>query len=194
MAVQLRLIRHGRTVAPDGVFVGSRDVALEPGARDRLQRLRPLLEPHCGPVYVSPMRRTRETLEAVDPGWAPQQIRMDPRIREIDFGRWEMSSFAEISRRDPDLLDGWAEYGDFVFPEGEAVADFTARVGGFLAAVQQGPEREVVAITHGGVIRTMICLALGLPVRHYLLFDVQPGTMTELKLYSRGGILTGLNL
>lgn len=194
MVVRLRLIRHGRTRAPEGVFVGSSDVGLDPGARESLHRLRPLLGSHRGPVYVSPMRRTRETFRELMPGWPADRVLEDERIREIDFGRWEMCSFAEIVRRDPGLMDDWAEYGDFVFPEGEAVADFTARVGDFLAMFQAGPERDVVAITHGGVIRTMICLVLGLPVRHYLLFDVQPGTMTELKLYSRGGILTGLNL
>ncbi|WP_456387458.1 histidine phosphatase family protein [Desulfolithobacter sp.] len=194
MAVRMRLIRHGRTVAPEGVYVGSSDVALEPGAKDMLQRLRPLLESHAGPVYVSPMRRTRETLEAVDPGWAPQQVRMDPRIREIDFGHWEMCSYADISRRDPELMDDWARYKGFVFPGGESVAGFTGRVRDFLAAVQQGEEREVVVITHAGVIRTMICLALGLAERHYLLFDVRPGTMTELLLYSQGGVLTGFNI
>ncbi|WP_457574738.1 histidine phosphatase family protein [Desulfolithobacter sp.] len=194
MTVRLRLIRHGRSRAPEGVFVGSTDVELEPGARKSLLRLRPVLDAHRGPVYVSPMRRTRQTLEELVSGRPAVQVLKDDRIREIDFGRWEMCSFAEIVRRDPGLMADWSEYVDFVFPGGEAVADFTARVGDFLAMVQSGPEREVVAITHGGVIRTMICLALGLPLRHYLLFDVQPGTMTELKLYSRGGILTGLNL
>ncbi|MCW5210022.1 histidine phosphatase family protein, partial [Desulfobulbus sp. US1] len=52
----------------------------------------------------------------------------------------------------------------------------------------------VAVVTHGGVIRTMICLALGISPRNYLLFDVQPASLTVLDLFSEGGVLRGLNL
>jgi hypothetical protein len=41
----------------------------------------------------------------------------------------------------------------------------------------------------------MICLALGLPPRSYLLFDVRPASLTVLELFPGGsGVLRGLNL
>jgi alpha-ribazole phosphatase/probable phosphoglycerate mutase len=56
------------------------------------------------------------------------------------------------------------------------------------------PEAKIGVMTHGGVIRTMICLALGLDAKNYLLFDVRPASLTVLELFDQGGVLSGLNL
>ncbi|MCW5211081.1 histidine phosphatase family protein, partial [Desulfobulbus sp. N3] len=122
----------------------------------------------------------------------------DERLREIDFGRWELQTFADIAAQDEELLPAWNQYLDFTFPEGEAVAAFIQRVEAMLA-VFSGMETSagtntVAVVTHGGVIRTMICLALGISPRNYLLFDVQPASLTVLDLFSEGGVLRGLNL
>ena len=71
---------------------------------------------------------------------------------------------------------------------------FTARVQAMYEELKSHPGREIVVVTHGGVIRTMICLGLGLSVRNYLLFDVRPATLTVLKVYDKGAVLEGLNL
>jgi len=91
-------------------------------------------------------------------------------------------------------VDAWQEYADFSFPGGEAVADFVQRVGEMLAVFSSSGLERIAVVTHGGVIRTMICLALGLPARHYLLFDVRPASLSVLELFDRGGVLKGLNL
>jgi len=44
------------------------------------------------------------------------------------------------------------------------------------------------------VIRSMICLALGLHPAKYLLFDVRPAALTVIDLHGARGVLTGLNL
>ena len=105
-----------------------------------------------------------------------------------------MQSFADIAAQDKGQLAAWNQYLDFVFPEGEAVADFIARVKGMLTIFSESEQKSIAFITHGGVIRTMVCLALGLSPRNYLLFDVQPVSLTVLELFSRGGVLRGLNL
>ncbi|MCI5159791.1 MAG: hypothetical protein D3906_15460 [Candidatus Electrothrix sp. AUS1_2] len=105
-----------------------------------------------------------------------------------------MKTFAEISRTDEERLAAWNQYLDFVFPEGEAVPAFIARVKAMLAIFSRSEHNAVGVMTHGGVIRTMICLALGISPRNYLLFDVQPASLTILDLFSEGGVLRGLNL
>ena len=119
---------------------------------------------------------------------------VDERLREIDFGRWEMKSFAEIAATDQDLLPGWAEYTNFAFPGGEKVAAFCGRVAGVLADLRASAHQEIAVVTHGGVIRTLICLALGLSPKNYLLFDARPGSLAVLDLHPDGAVLTGLNL
>ncbi len=191
MAEHLYLVRHCETSAPAGALVGSTDADVTAQGLRALDRLAPLLP--GGPCFCSPMLRTRRTLERLRRSGVCMQAVFDDRLREIDFGRWERKRFAEIAESDSDLLDAWSAYSGFTFPGGEAVSSFVGRVGEMLAIFREHPARDLVVITHGGVIRTMICLALNLPVRHYLLFGVRPGTYCRLDLHSRGAVLSGLN-
>ncbi len=51
----------------------------------------------------------------------------------------------------------------------------------------------VVAITHGGAIRLFICRFLGLDYRQYLLFDVRPASISEIRIEDGRGVLTRVN-
>jgi broad specificity phosphatase PhoE len=194
MATQLYLLRHGPSSAPVGSFVGSTDVPLSGKGLERLSGLIPSLqEMDCW--YCSPMLRTRRTVDELQRhGCQIKGIQIADGLREIDFGRWEQKTFAEITAADPDLMQVWQDYENFVFPRGEAVSDFNGRIQEMLETFMQSGHARIGVMTHGGVIRTMICLALGISVRNYLLFDVQPASLTILDLYSEGGVLKGLNL
>ncbi len=143
------------------------------------------------------MLRARQTAERLGHGSAgpPDGMIVDERLREIDFGSWEMRRLADIlSSSDPDLIRNWSAYESFVFSVGEAVSAFGRRVAEFFSMVQGAADREIYLICHGVVIRTMIYQVLGLPANHYLLFNIRPATLTVLDLYSEGGVLSGLNL
>jgi len=197
MARRLLLIRHAETVAAEKeLLVGSTDIdALETGLQ-RLERLRGVLAPFSPQkLYCSPMKRAVQTASAIRESCGSScEIKFDERLREIDFGRWEMKSIAEISQAEPGMMSSWAEYDHFVFPGGESVPHFCARVKEALTALRQLPVGDVAVVTHGGVIRTMICLALGQSAKNYLFYTVHPGSLTVLELYPEGGVLSGLNL
>ncbi|MEK7826204.1 MAG: histidine phosphatase family protein, partial [Thermodesulfobacteriota bacterium] len=55
------------------------------------------------------------------------------------------------------------------------------------------PAGAAVVVTHGGVIRFLICHFLGLPDRAHLLFDVQPASISEIRIDGGKGVLTLLN-
>jgi broad specificity phosphatase PhoE len=191
---RLYLLRHGPAAIPPGCLLGSTDAPLSGAGLERLNSLLPHLQA-AEYWYCSPQLRARQTLAHLrGQGCLIENPVYDNRLREIDFGRWEMKTFTEIAAADPARVEAWQQkYTDFVFPEGEAVADFVGRTEEMLKAFS-GLCGNVAAVTHGGVIRTMICSALGLPVRNYLLFDVQPASLTILELFSGGGVLRGLNL
>jgi alpha-ribazole phosphatase len=208
MSTRLFLLRHGPTSTSPGCFAGSSDVPLSGQGLARLDNIRAQLKDvDCW--YCSPMLRTRQTLQYLrnlNLGCQTGDPVYDERLREIDFGRWELQTFADIVAKDKEQLAAWNQYLDFVFPEGEAVSAFIQRVEVMLA-IFSGIETSVgtrvgtstgtntvAVVTHGGVIRTMICLALGISPRNYLLFDVPPASLTVLELFSEGGVLRGLNL
>lgn len=194
MPTRLFLLRHGPTAAPKGCFVGDTDVALSGQGLSRLETLTPhLKEVDCW--YCSPMLRTRQTLDRLRQNGCPiNKPVYDERLREIDFGRWEMKTFADITAADGEHIEAWNRYPEFVFPEGEAVRDFIQRAREMLTVFIEADSHDIGVVTHGGIIRTMICLALGISVRNYLLFDVRPASLTVLELFSEGGVLRGLNL
>jgi broad specificity phosphatase PhoE len=52
----------------------------------------------------------------------------------------------------------------------------------------------VLAVTHGGVIRSMICHALGLSRENYILFNAHCSRCCVIDVFGDRGTLGGLNL
>ena len=194
MAQRLILIRHGDLgEGRRGRYIGRTDAPLSALGRRQAEALAGEFARMDGArILCSPLVRCCETARiALGPGAG---FAIDADLREIDFGRWEGMSFAEIAAADPAAVDRWAALaGDFAFPGGEGIGEFRARVEAAAGRIAADPAEKVVAVTHGGVIRLMICLFLGLDVRHCLLFEVRPASVTELSLDGGKGVLTRLN-
>jgi len=194
MALELHFLRHAQTEVPPGTLVGSTEVDLSARGEAQADRVAQRLpEGFC--CLCSPMRRCRQTLEKLQRRGVATDVRFDERLREMDFGDWEMQTFAEISAGGVPM-EAWMEYHHFCFPGGESVAHFKARLEDFLSELQAQKKKEnkkILVLSHGGVIRTLLCLALGLDIKKYLLFEVDFASWSTLSLYSEGGVLTALN-
>jgi alpha-ribazole phosphatase len=143
-------------------------------------------------ILCSPLLRARETAEiALGEKGA---FTIDDDLREIDFGRWELMNFAQIAVADPAAVENWAALeDDFAFPDGESIGAFRGRVRAAADRIAADPAETIVAFTHGGVIRLLICHFLGLEYRRYLLFDVRPGSLSEMSIEGGNGVLTRLS-
>lgn len=185
-------IRHGQTAwNAEGRLQGSRDTALnalgEAQAAAAAERLRRLAgaETAGADFVASPLQRTRRTMEILRAtlGLAPEGYRTDPRLREIGFGDWEGSTWAEIRRRDP-VAAAARERGRWHYrppgPGAESYAALVERV----APVLSGLERPAVVVAHGGVARAVL-VALGhLDTHAAPRLGVRQG---EILLIERGG-------
>lgn len=191
MAKTLYLLRHGDTAA-NGRFIGSTDLPVSPNGYCQLDLARENLESKgITKIFCSPMLRCRQTAE---------HLRLDTAaienqdLREIDFGAWEGKTFEEISRQWPDTVREWATWSEaFSFPDGERIGAFLQRIYAVKASIDACRDERILVISHGGVIRNLICLYLGLSADKYLLFDIKAGCFSTLSLFSDGGILTALN-
>ncbi|MFD3366925.1 histidine phosphatase family protein [Streptomyces albidoflavus] len=160
------LVRHGESVgnADDSVYERQPDHALPLTAAGRAQavqageRLRELFGRERVSVYVSPYRRTHQTLAHL--GLDPQvvRIREEPRLREQDWGNWQDR---EDVRRQKAYRDA---YGHFFyrFAQGESGADVYDRVGAFLESLYRSFESpdhppNVLLVTHGLTMR-LFCM------------------------------------
>ena len=194
MTKRVILIRHGDLgEACRGLYIGRTDLPLsEEGKRQAAVLAREIGRLNGAHLLCSPLRRTRETAEIAL--GAADACDIDSDLREIDFGHWEGMDFAEIAAADPAAVERWTALDeDFAFPGGESIGEFSKRIGVVAGRIAADPAETIVAFTHGGVIRYFICRFLGLEDRHYLLFDVRPGSLTELSLDGGRGILVRLN-
>jgi alpha-ribazole phosphatase len=114
-------------------------------------------------LYSSPLRRAEETARLIG-ARLDLEPRIHPGLTEIDFGELEGRTYDEIAASEPELYRLWMERPTTVrFPGGESYAELSARVGDVLAEIRREHGGSVVAVVaHGGVIRAMLALALGL--------------------------------
>lgn len=189
---EIYLLRHGDT-GLTGKFVGSSDVGLSDKGRAQIAASAlPLSSLGIERVFCSPLLRCRQSLELLD---LELPTTISDNLREIDFGHWERRTFQDIAIKYRSDIELWKnDYRGFAFPGGEAVAGFIQRVTEISDELREIPESKVLVVSHGGVIRHLLCLLLLLPFESYLAFDIKTGKYTSLDLFEGGAALTGLNL
>ena len=81
-------------------------------------------------VVASPLRRSRETAALVVPS---ADVELDPRLIEMDYGRWEGLTYDEIEAADSEARRRWeADPARLHCPGGESGDEVAARVTAFL--------------------------------------------------------------
>jgi probable phosphoglycerate mutase len=153
--IRLALLRHFPTAwNREGRLQGRTDLPLDPEARAALAGLALPAAWAGADLVASPLSRAAETA-AILAGRAP---RTDPALIEMHWGAWEGARGADL-RADP--ASGWRDlehWGwDWRPPGGESPAEVRARLLPFLA----GLRHDTVAVTHIGVIRTVLAMAHG---------------------------------
>ena len=201
MAKQLLLVRHGAIGAYyDRRYAGRTDLPLDEqwraGAEAR--NLARFVRGHNPTqIYCSPLLRARQTLEILAPD-AAWPMTLDDDLREVDFGQWEGRTWDEVAAEQPETNSAWWEFREgFAFPGGggESIAAFADRTRRAAQRLAADPADVVLAVTHGGAIRMMLCHLLELPVRNFLRFNPRRGACTVLERpYGDSWVLTGLNL
>jgi alpha-ribazole phosphatase len=193
---KLILVRHGDTGERfHHRYIGSTDIPLSIPGRQQVFTLKKLFNPDIPAIRLcSPLARCRETAEILLEG-VRGGYRIDPDLREIDFGEWENLTFNDIYAKAPKDVERWASFDpDFAFPQGESIRDFQARLNRFVARLADAEADSALVITHGGVIRFLICQLLQLEPWQYILFEVKAASVTVINICEGKGVLTGLNL
>jgi len=169
---RILLVRHGESVwNGERRIQGHRDPPLSERGRRQADLLVARLAPHGGPavaaVYTSPLRRAAETAERIAEVYRLPLVR-DPDLREMSLGDWEGMTVPEIQATFPSAYERWLEDPLAApAPNGEPLPAFAARTAGALARMQAAhPGRDLLVVSHGGVIKALLCAVLGLEVRY----------------------------
>jgi alpha-ribazole phosphatase len=190
------LLRHGEIAGAAGRrFVGHLDVPLSVrGERQCVRQAERLRTVPLAAVIASDLERARRSAEiiAAPHGLRPQIV---PALREMDMGRWDGLTAAEIGEREPGAFAAWmAHIGEFAFPGGESVPALLARAWpAFEALTRTFAGRSIAIVAHGGTNRALLCQILGLPLGRILGLGQDYGALTVLEQAGDGWCVRRLN-
>lgn len=170
--MKLWLIRHGLTrLGEEKRYQGRLDEGLSERGRAELKQAD--FTPRR--VYVSPMRRARETAEILFP--AAEQI-VVPDLGEMDFGDFEGRGWWEMEN-DTDYR-AWVNGGCMGrCPNGEDRAGFSSRVCAAMKGLLRSREDALVIVAHGGT-QMAVLERWGKPAREYYRWQTKCGCGWEM--------------
>jgi probable phosphoglycerate mutase len=195
-AVPLRapliFVRHGETDwNVVGRLQGQREIPLNARGRDQAAAVGRSLARRLGPAglaahrfVASPMARARETMAILRAamGLPVADYALDERLRELTFGSWEGLTWREVQQRSAqEAARREADKWGFTPPGGESYAALCERIAPWLA----GLDAPTLAVSHGGVARAAMHLALGLDPREASMAEITQG---RAMLFADGGM------
>lgn len=145
-------------------------------------------------VFTSPLSRAYKTAEIIT-SKKKYTINTRDELLEIDFGKWQGLVWSEIVKTHPDLFGEFERERDLskVY-QGESFQDLQNRAIRFLEFLSDAPYENVLAVSHTGLIKVLVCHVLGLDLPKRSNFNINNLSITRLN-YSkeRGWTLLSLN-
>jgi len=185
--MDLILVRHPAVALAAGICYGHSDVALAMPPAAEITRLEELGAGRSLHFYSSTLSRCSEIARPLAAHFG-SHAQTDPRLRELDFGCWEMQAWDAIPRSEIDL---WAADVEHACAHGgERVAALSERVQSWLSELENELEvmgrapaaaEMIVVLTHAGVMRVLAALALRLPLTACLDWQLELGAICQLR-------------
>jgi broad specificity phosphatase PhoE len=164
----VHLARHGQSDwNAAGRWQGHADRPLtELGRQQAAELAERLASVPLDAVYSSDLRRALETAEPVAARLG-LDVQAVPALREVDVGAWSGLSRPEVEQRFPDAFARWRGGGQG-WEDGETYEQMTERVvGAVLELAAAHPGGEILVVAHGGPIRALHAVALGLDISEH---------------------------
>lgn len=197
----LILVRHARSTAnADGVLAGrTPGVELDETGRRQASELGGRLRFLDVAVLVSsPLERCRQTAAAIAATTSAEEVVVEPRLDECDYGQWQGGKVRDLATED--LWKTVQAYpSGVVFPDGESLLGMQQRaveaVREHDAAVRSshGPSAIWVAVSHGDVIKAILADALGMHFDHFQRIHVEPASVSLVHYGDQRPSVLGVN-
>jgi alpha-ribazole phosphatase len=196
MRTSIWLVRHGQTeMNRQRRYLGMGESPMTGyGRRQAAALAYRLRRIPFGLAIVSPATRARETAAAILAGRGVP-IAEDGRWAEMNHGRWEGLTYAEVvarfreeaARRFADPLHGRAAGG-------ESLAEVLARVSdGWQTLLREQPGGRILLVTHATPIQLVLCLVSGTPPALHWRWRIDHGSVTAIDVYAGGPIVRMVN-
>jgi alpha-ribazole phosphatase len=165
--MRLYLIRHPQPLIGAGICYGSTDLDV---ADSEVTEILPALTRQCPKnalLFSSPMRRCMKLAQALAHSLR-LTVQADPRLVEMDFGRWEMQSWDRIARTE---IEAWAnDVANYPVGGAASAMQMAQRVAAFYDEIRLA-QQEAIVVSHAGTMRMLMarhedCQPAEMIVRH----------------------------
>lgn len=176
--MKLTLIRHTSLQIPAGVCYGQSDIDVSASFADEVAATKSkIANMQFDAIYTSPLQRCTKLATAL--GFA--NVNQDSRLKELHFGDWELQAWDDIPR---DYFDVWAlNYAEIAPPNGETFSQMQLRNIDFLNDIMHAaPQANICAVSHGGVIRSLLAHVLNMPLKGLFRFNIDYGSVTQIEI------------
>lgn len=185
--MKLHIVRHGETIwHAENRYAGSSDIALTNlglGQADRLARWAPTagLDAIVSSDLSRAIHTARPSAEACSIA-----LTVDPRFREVHFGRGEGMTSAEMQAIIPVPYQAFLDHpADVPLPGGESGTDAIERaLAGLFDLTRNKELTTVLLVAHSTLGRLLLCALTGIPVNSYrrVLLQMLNGAITTLEI------------
>ena len=185
-------VRHGETVlTPTRKFsgTGSLDPELMQEGLDQADLVAEEAAKLGADVLIaSPLKRTTQTAQAIS-RTTGLEIIFDESWYELSFGDWDGKSIEEVKAEDPDAYQAWLNSTAYAPGGGESYDEASVRIEEALEKlVAQYPGKTIIVVTHNGVIKTAIKLAMGAPAEAVFHVDATPCSISSISIWPSDGL------
>jgi alpha-ribazole phosphatase len=180
--MEIYLVRHPQADIERGICYGQTDVALKPENIDiALQKIKMVIPDITDfVIYSSDLIRCKTIAQRLG---TEDRIFYSDKIREINFGNWEMKHWDEIPK---DELNAWMK--DFVNQNsynGESYNDLYMRTIQFWKELINMEHSKIMVITHGGVIRSILCYILNISLSNSFKLSIDFSSISKVKINNK---------
>ena len=186
------LVRHGETIlTPTRKFSGTGSLDPELTKEGLAQAALVAteiakLDPEV--LIASPLQRTRQTAAAIESTTGLTAI-LDEAWYELSFGTWDGKSIEEVKEQEPDAYQAWLNSSSYQAGGGESYDQAAIRIDQALdRLVAQYPGKRVVVVTHNGVIKSAVNLAMGGPNDGVFHLDAGPCSISSVSIWPSDGL------
>ncbi|WBX72757.1 alpha-ribazole phosphatase [Tenacibaculum pacificus] len=148
--MEIILVRHTTPNIEKGICYGQADIGVIDTFSEEIQPILkevPVNDTETA-YYSSPLKRCKLLAEQLS-----DTIIFDDRLKELDFGDWELKKWDEIN--DPELDIWMNDFVNITVTNGESYIDLHTRTVQFLNELKSLKKQRVVIVTHAGVIRSL---------------------------------------
>ena len=187
--MRIYFLRHTTLDIEDNIFYGQTDVDVSSNFINEVKIIKKKIEGegiNLKKILVisSPLKRCVKLATALN-----VSFKIDPRIKELDLGDWEMKLMSSIEKSE---IEKWQDnLMEYEVPNGESNKNFLKRLNGFLKDILKF-KQDVLLVAHAGSINGMISILTKEPfdklVKNYW-EKIKHGSLTSIKLNEKKVII-----